>query len=501
MKVLIVDDEYLICTHIRCSIPWEELGMQVVGEARDLESAVEAVEQLEPDIVLTDIRMPGIAGGIGLVQYLHRNAPHIYTVIISGHSDFSYAQDAIAAGVFAYLLKPVEPESYCAVLKNIKDHWTKRQAQQTLFQQLQQMQQASALEEQLQRFLLAGTQNPQLLQYLRRHLQGNSCCVLVTESSAPQSDSEEWLIPAVQDRPYCCFHFRTGQICILAMTDAGLKDFTVRCRDLLREQSVYVGISTVGASLEELPNLYQQAADALLGKFSAPNRSVFSAAPDTGATPASAFFEYDLLLSSLRGNDREQASKLVEQTFCRLREIGARKTLAAAITWQLVLAAESFLKENKFRSALTTEVLDENIQRAADLTELHRLTDAILGEALNTVFPEYGSSRIVEDAKKHILSHYHEAGLSLSSVAQNLYVNASYLSSLFKRVTGISLTEFINQTRLGKAKELLDQGYADTIAVLAHWCGYNNEYYFMRCFKKRYGASPNAYLRNKNTGL
>ena len=88
MKVLIVDDEYLICTHIRCSIPWEELGMQVVGEARDLESAVEAVEQLEPDIVLTDIRMPGIAGGIGLVQYLHRNAPHIYTVIISGHSDF-----------------------------------------------------------------------------------------------------------------------------------------------------------------------------------------------------------------------------------------------------------------------------------------------------------------------------------------------------------------------------------------------------------------------------
>ena len=106
MKVLIVDDEYLIRTHILCSIPWEELGMRVVGEARDLESAVEAVEQLEPDIVLTDIRMPGIAGGIGLVQYLHRNAPHIYTVIISGHSDFSYAQDAIAA-LRQYLKKSV----------------------------------------------------------------------------------------------------------------------------------------------------------------------------------------------------------------------------------------------------------------------------------------------------------------------------------------------------------------------------------------------------------
>ena len=101
--VIIVEDEDLIRSEIEQSTPWEKLGLTVVGSASDGLSGTDMIRQLNPDIVITDIRLPGQDG---LQMLADCSVDH--AIILSGHSDFSYMRSAIKLGVFDYLLKPFD---------------------------------------------------------------------------------------------------------------------------------------------------------------------------------------------------------------------------------------------------------------------------------------------------------------------------------------------------------------------------------------------------------
>ncbi len=101
--VVLVEDEALMRTELEQTTPWEELGLELIGSAENGIEGEALIKQLEPDIVLTDIRLPGQDG---LTMLSH--CPVNHAVILSGHSDFSYMKQAIRLGVFDYLLKPVD---------------------------------------------------------------------------------------------------------------------------------------------------------------------------------------------------------------------------------------------------------------------------------------------------------------------------------------------------------------------------------------------------------
>jgi two-component system response regulator YesN len=103
---------------------------------------------------------------------------------------------------------------------------------------------------------------------------------------------------------------------------------------------------------------------------------------------------------------------------------------------------------------------------------------------------------LVQKVQEYILQNYSDTELSLGKIASDLYIAATYISSTFKQVSGISLVQYITKVRLEKAKELLSGGIAD-IKIVAQQAGYNDEYYFSRCFKKYYGISPSNYAKIK----
>ncbi len=105
-KVLIADDEPKIRRGVRNLICWEELGMEVVGEAEDGEIALEVAEATQPDILLVDICMPFV-NGLQFIEQLKYRVDNCIVIIITGHDEFSYAQKAIKLQVFDYLLKPI----------------------------------------------------------------------------------------------------------------------------------------------------------------------------------------------------------------------------------------------------------------------------------------------------------------------------------------------------------------------------------------------------------
>lgn len=116
LKVLIVEDEQLIRDEIRLTTPWERFSCEVAGTAENGLEGEQCIRDLEPDIVITDICMPG-QDGIAMLQ----NTSFSAAIILTGHSDFAYAQQAIRLGVRDYILKPIDDEELYASLASLSD--------------------------------------------------------------------------------------------------------------------------------------------------------------------------------------------------------------------------------------------------------------------------------------------------------------------------------------------------------------------------------------------
>ena len=119
MKVFLVDDEIVVREGIRESFPWEDTPYTLVGEAPDGEMALPMIRDTNPDIVITDIRMP-FMDGIELCRVLHGQMPWIGIIVLSGYDEFEYARQCIQLGVKEYLLKPVNAEALREVLDKVR---------------------------------------------------------------------------------------------------------------------------------------------------------------------------------------------------------------------------------------------------------------------------------------------------------------------------------------------------------------------------------------------
>ena len=117
-KVIIADDEKLICKLVQTLVDWNSLGMEIVGTAENGLEALALIEEKSPNILITDIRMPG-CNGLELIKQAREIQPDIEIVIISGYAHFEYAQTAIAYGVGNYILKPIKQAELTETLQKI----------------------------------------------------------------------------------------------------------------------------------------------------------------------------------------------------------------------------------------------------------------------------------------------------------------------------------------------------------------------------------------------
>lgn len=126
LKVFLVEDESLIREGLRDNIPWEQYGYQFVGEAGDGEMALPLIRKTQPDLLITDIKMP-FMDGLSLSKIVSEEFPKTKIIIISGYDDFEYARQAIEAGVEQYLLKPITRMKLRKTLLEMKEKIEKEQ--------------------------------------------------------------------------------------------------------------------------------------------------------------------------------------------------------------------------------------------------------------------------------------------------------------------------------------------------------------------------------------
>ena len=120
-RIMLVDDEEEVRKAMIRKMDWEKLGFTVVGDAENGEDALEKLEHLEPDVVMTDIRMPYM-DGLTLTAKIREKYPSIKILIFSGYDDFEYAQKAIKLNVTEYILKPVNGEELAKILNRVREN-------------------------------------------------------------------------------------------------------------------------------------------------------------------------------------------------------------------------------------------------------------------------------------------------------------------------------------------------------------------------------------------
>ena len=116
--VVVADDEDMLREAVCTMVPWAELGFSLVGSATNGLDALELVEKLEPDLLLTDIRMPFISG-IELARQVREIRPAMNIAFLSGYDDFSYAKQAIQYNIISYMLKPLTIDGIAAELRTV----------------------------------------------------------------------------------------------------------------------------------------------------------------------------------------------------------------------------------------------------------------------------------------------------------------------------------------------------------------------------------------------
>ncbi|WP_219834993.1 response regulator [Paenibacillus sp. R14(2021)] len=490
-RVLIVDDEPIIRSGLVHFIDWKQYGCEIAGQAGDGLMAQEQVARLLPDIVITDIKMPG-ADGMELSRFLSVQHPAVKIIMLTGHADFSYALSAIQYGVVDFLLKPTTNEQVIRAIGKATGLLDKeREADQRLalvrekfFQDMVYgiLADRQAILEKSEEYRI-GFQSFSLGLIEVHALEGAG-------NHAAIKSVERVILHAVQAYPACAFAIGSDKIGIaagaepaqLAEAFAGLNGSV----GSLLGFRMSIGISGSHPRLDGIHPAYKEALAALAA----------------GA-------ENEAVITCFRGemNDREESSQWQVQSFF--------ERIAALLTDNRLDDAlhnihETFESKRVFKRSLETCKLagiklslllrDASQQSVSDMHDriiacetVDEVAAALAAYVKKTAIPTASAKggAVIGKIYAHIQDRYHE-DISLQSIADAVYLNSSYLSKLFHKETGETITEAVTRIRMTKAQELLAHSNIRTNEI-AERVGLDNPAYFSYLFKKRFGCTPKHY--------
>ena len=515
--VLVVDDEENQRRALIEKVDWAAAGFQVIGEAENGVEALELVEQLEPDLIFTDIKMPMITG-LQLAARVRKLRPITQMVILSGYDSFEYAQEAIQYNIISYLLKPISSEELSKELFRIRNRMEER-LQKVLHPV------AADLEETLRKLsvtefllpLMLGsseeTPNEEELQKRAAELgivQKNSTahfCVIISKfkTASGESCTDKDHIAFVQNilSPYVTVEsfFAYGRIVTLTVLEAEtlgqtlelpLRELVQSAKRMLSEFCT-VGVSRAEASLSQCSAMYLQAVTAR--RYTSDGAGEVRFIDDQERDSE---FELDRVEKNvfkleqlLKVGDKAELeaflNSLYEQSTPENADLLVMQivsTLYRAVSAASDKATLLELMHSNSIFARLTSYSSERVMRS-ELVDLCLCAKEVIANS-----QKRDTELLCDKVVAIIAERYGDETLSLTSVSEELAVSPNYLSTLIKKTTKKNFVALVTEKRMQAAYDLLLCSPMKILEI-AEKCGYSDQHYFSYCFKKYYGESPN----------
>ena len=531
IKVFLVEDEMVIRNGIVKSINWEKEGYRLVGEASDGELAYPMILKEKPDILLTDIKMP-FMDGLELSRLVKQELPDTKILIFSGYDEFEYAKEAIRIGVTEYLLKPVSSAQLLEVMRRISKQIEQDREEREMLRQYQEDMKENVERERQNFFshvirgeVSIGEAVKNGKKYGMDLSAGFYSIILFKIFSTPEENivSEHiWKIcekieTKVDEIPYAYYFQRGIDGWVFLLTAESKEQMEERQKNLcdclaeiMKNERKVEYFGGIGKPVERIRNLGQSFRDAeriFAERFTRQSNQFLSGFEKMDVYKDDEFQIKDLgdvgksremIEKFLNNGTKEELEEFMDTYFIRMKEDKLQSTLMRQyIIMDIYIVIMSFCEKidavnHDYQQE--TEKLKSTIQNMNSVSEIRLYITYMLNQAieLRDSISKKRYADIIKAAEKMISEHYMSEEISLNSVADSVGMSPSYFSSVFSKESGKTFVEFLTETRMEKAKELLMCSTLKT-SEIGYEVGYKDPHYFSYIFKKTQGCSPKDY--------
>lgn len=543
LKIFLAEDEVVVRETIKRMIPWEELGFELVGEAADGEMALPLLIRQQPDLLITDIKMP-FMDGLTLARLAKKEIPGLKVVILSGYDDFNYAKQAIGIGVEDYLLKPITKNALIERLSEIRSRYEHEKTQKEYYEKFQREMQAYEKNSSRDFFeALVGGSMDMMEVYKRAEKLGldivaEAYNVLIftmncdEDFSGQRDEYSSWEAESLELlENFFAGHssamlFRSNIFSygvLLKGQRETIEENTRVCVDeirkiLSRQDGRREWFLAVGQSVERLSQIqksYHTASRAFSQRYLYDeNILYYDEMEETMEHPGGQAETEDnaylqkvdvnalnpaILQKFLSNGLQEETENFVKDYFYAIgQEPMESLVFRNYVILNVRFSVISFIKglgcdTNEMESADTEEVLAES---GKNMESAIAYAKKMISQAIEIRDQNSGNKNrsILKTAVDFIDSHYMDEEISLNTVANVANVSSNHFSALFSQNMGQTFIEYLTTLRMNKAKELL-RCTGMRSSEIAGEIGYKDAHYFSYLFKKTQGMTPSDYRK------
>ena len=536
-RVMIVDDEPLILAGIASLLDWKEYGCEISGKAANGQQALKLMEEQKPDIVITDIKMPGM-DGIGFMKAVkERGWDDVIFILLTNLEEFSLARQALSLGAVEYLVKMELTEEKLAdslkLAMERREMKRKAEAAGTAVT----VSREDAVREYIEKLLTdggtfsggasSGNAGEASAQHqgegydscLRRPVlaiisfnygyEGFSSDFTREDQKKVISFAENIIEQMVKGYfDHSCLVRRELNSLVLVMSTDGIEDYREQIRSLGEkiisvvkdyfEVSVSVAVSSRKESLGEFGALLYEAMSATNHYFyhSLDPVVFYSEECETSARHTGSFhigFLKKDLSQAVALNDSGRLEEILDQVACLLREHNPSRQQAVNACANLYFFLSSFFEDGEEPDFPYEVNIMEKLGRLGTLEQIIQWINWFK-EAVSRILERRRDTRvdkIAEMVREYVMEHYKER-ITLGQAAEALNISQGYLSTAFKKQSGESFTNYVSAIKIEKAKELI-ASHQYMMYEVSDLLGFDTPFYFSKVFKKVTGMSPKEY--------
>ncbi len=522
--LLLVDDEEDVIQVIMHKVPWETLGFSVIGHANNGVKALEIIEECQPDVVMTDIRMPYM-DGLELCSFIRQKYPATHILLFTGFDEFEYAKEAVHLEIEEYILKPSNASELETVFAGLKVKMDQEISEKKSVAVLQEYYMNSLPQVQANFYstLIEGRIHEEELQKYLDHYQISFkgplfCCLViyVSKTTIPNDMDERLLMPSVdkQAREQLeqrwgakSFTYLDNTVMIVQLKDENeLPELTDECDRFCKYIYRIIGaVVTIGVgqscrSIVDLPQSYHSAKEAVSyrvlygGKRAINIREVIPQKRELSTTDSDSELSELLKMISL-GSEQEILQAIgayLDKIYVQSKSLQEHQIAVMELISGLYrFAVNNDLVFGEGASASMGEYLKLINMEKDVLQQWLRRHCLWLHESIRQA-RDSSTQSLIRKAKEYVHSHYQDEGLSLDDICETLGISNSYFSSVFKKDTGNSFIGYLTEYRMEKAARMLVET-TEKSYMIAKSVGYTDANYFSYVFKRQYGVSPSKY--------
>lgn len=530
-SVLLVDDEEEVFQVIMKKLDWEKMGFRIAGYARNGVEALEMAEELQVDVVMTDIKMPYM-DGLTLCRKLKEQYQKIKVIIFSGFDDFEFAREAIKLEAEEYILKPIDSNELRDVFARIKSNLDKEMDEKRNIDKLREyyMESLPVLQENFYISLIDGRIPEDTIEkYAESYqvrLSGPYYVVTVCHISTTVSETESMpmdpFLLAVSVKKLAEEQLMgqwdsrvvsyLGDIIVITQlpSEDSITHFTDTmdkiCKMAKRvcKARVTAGIGHICDQLGQLPLSYQGAKNATSYRVLYGNTRAINIAEMDPQENADLPWEEPCIQKIVKKIKMGETEPLKEAIREFVTELGKNKMSLQRyriLIMELITELSRFGANNQInledvfgenRDIYTQAMQLESVEALGDWLEksCQKMQLQILNNRKDT------TQSFVTKAIEYVEEHYSDQNLGIETVCGYLNVSAAYFSTVFKKETGKTFINYLTDYRMREAVDLLLTQNEKTY-IIAEKVGYSDPNYFSYVFKKQFGMSPSKYKTSK----